>query len=55
VSAPKQQSVYVDKTTGLPVRNIVTPVTDPKNRLFDGTFTIMTDLDIEAPSSIVPN
>jgi hypothetical protein len=55
VSAPKQQSVYVDKTTGLPVRNIVTPVTDPKNRLFDGTFTVMKDLDIKAPSSIVPN
>lgn len=55
LSVPKQQSVYVDKTTGLPVRNIVTPVVDPKNRLFDGTFTVMKDLDIEPPSSVVPN
>jgi hypothetical protein len=55
VSVPKQQSVYIDKETGLPVRNIVTPVTEPTNRLFDGTFTVERDLDVKAPNEIVPN
>ncbi|MBS0235323.1 MAG: hypothetical protein JSR99_17785 [Proteobacteria bacterium] len=50
VSAPNQQSVYVDKATGLPVRNIVTPVTDPSKRLFDGTFTIVHDMTIDPPA-----
>jgi len=46
-----QQNVYIDKATGLPVRNIVTPVSAPDRRLFDGTFTIMQDLKIDAPSA----
>ncbi|MBA2125296.1 hypothetical protein DLM45_03540 [Hyphomicrobium methylovorum] len=49
VAVPNQNSVYVDKATGLPVRNIVTPVTEPDKRLFDGTFTILHDAKIDAP------
>jgi len=49
LTIPKVQSVYIDKQTGLPVRNIVTPVTEPKNRLFDGTFTVIHDLAIDQP------
>ncbi len=49
MTEPKQQSIYVDKDSGLPIRNIVTPVTDPNNRLFDGTFTVMRDLIINPP------
>jgi hypothetical protein len=49
MTEPKQQSIYVDKETGLPARNIVTPLTDPNNRLFDGTFTVVRDLSIEPP------
>jgi len=48
---PNQQSVYIDKETGLPVRNIVTPVSAPDKRLFDGTFTIVQDLKIEEPKT----
>lgn len=51
VTVPNQQNVYIDKETGLPVRNIVTPVTEPDKRLFDGTFTIVHDLTIEAPKT----
>ena len=49
VTVPNQQSVYVDKTTGLPVRNIVAPVTEPDKRLFDGTFVVGENIAIEAP------
>lgn len=46
---PNQQSVYIDKATGLPIRNIVNPVTEPDKRLFDGRFSIVEGLKIEAP------
>lgn len=46
---PKQQNVYVDKTSGLPVRNIVNPVTAPDQRLFDGKFSLVEGLKIEEP------
>lgn len=49
LTVPKMQNVYIDKQTGLPVRNIVTPVTEPNNRLFDGTFTVIPDLKIDQP------
>lgn len=49
VSVPNQQSVYVDKNTGLPVRNIVTPVTEPDKRLFDGTFVVVQNIKIDPP------
>jgi hypothetical protein len=49
VAVPNQQSVYVDKTTGLPARNIVTSVTEPDKRLFDGTFTVVHDMTIDPP------
>jgi len=55
LSAPNQQNVYVDKETGLPVRNIVTPVTAPESRVFDGKFTIVKDLTIEPPKLASPN
>jgi hypothetical protein len=51
LTVPKMQSVYIDKQTGLPVRNIVTPVTEPNNRLFDGTFTVIRDLTIDRPTT----
>lgn len=49
VSVPNQQSVYIDKDTGLPARNIVTPVTEPDKRLFDGTFMIVHNIKIDPP------
>ncbi len=49
VTVPNQQSVYIDKDTGLPARNIVTSVTEPDKRLFDGTFTVVHDMTIEPP------
>lgn len=55
LSAPNLQNVYVDKETGIPARNIVTPVTDPESRVFDGKFTIVKDLTIEPPKVVLPN
>ena len=55
LSAPNQQNVYVDKETGIPVRNIVTPVTAPESRVFDGKFTIIKDLNIDPPKVVLPN
>ncbi len=49
ITVPNLQSVYIDKETGLPVRNIVTSVTAPDKRLFDGTFTAVHDMTIEPP------
>ena len=43
------QTVYIDKALGVPVRNIVTPVSDPDKRLFDGTFSLRAGLKIEPP------
>lgn len=54
VAVPNKQSVYIDKNTGLPIRNIVTPVTDPNKRLFDGTFTVIHNLTI-APPAVTAN
>lgn len=45
------QTVYIDKETGLPARNIVTPENAPTKRLFDGTFTLRKDIKIEPPQS----
>jgi hypothetical protein len=55
VSVPNQQNVYIDKETGFPVRNIVTPVTEPERRLFDGKFTVLKDLSVEPPKVVLPN
>lgn len=55
VSVPNQQNVYIDKETGLPVRNIVTPVTEPEKRLFDGKFTVLKDLSVDPPKVVLPN
>ena len=49
-AAPNVQTVYVDKQTGLPARNIVTSETDPKKRLFDGSFSLRDGLKIEPPN-----
>jgi hypothetical protein len=43
------QTVYVDKASGLPVRNIVTKSDGSEKRLFDGTFSVPSDLDIKPP------
>lgn len=43
------QTVYIDKTTGLPARNIVTKSSEPAKRLFDGTISVPADIDIKAP------
>jgi cell wall-associated NlpC family hydrolase len=50
-AAENVQTVYIDKTTGVPARNIVTPAQDPNKRLFDGTFSLKQDLKIEEPKS----
>lgn len=49
LSIPKIQSIYIDKHTGLPLRNIVTTATDPDKRLFDGTFSVVDSLVIDQP------
>lgn len=43
------QTLYVDKDTGLPVRNVVTRSDAPDTRLFDGTFSTPHDIAIDAP------
>ena len=44
------QTVYVDKASGLPVRNIVTKADAADKRLFDGTFSVPSDLEIKLPA-----
>jgi hypothetical protein len=46
------QTVYVDKASGLPVRNIVTKADAADKRLFDGTFSVPSDLDIKPPADV---
>jgi hypothetical protein len=46
---PNMQTLYVDKQTGLPVRNVVTQGAS-ETRLFDGTFSTPADISINAPS-----
>lgn len=46
---PNIQTVYIDKATGMPVRNIVTAPDAPDKRLFDGTFQSKQGLKIEKP------
>lgn len=48
---PNQQTLYVDKQTGLPARNIVTAADASDKRLFDGVFTTPQGLDIKEPST----
>jgi len=43
------QTVYIDKTLGVPVRNVVTAESEPDKRLFDGTFSLRDGLKIEPP------
>ncbi|WP_334149767.1 hypothetical protein [Hyphomicrobium sp.] len=43
------QTLYIDKVSGLPVRNVVTKDDGSDKRLFDGTFSLPDDLRIEAP------
>lgn len=45
------QMLYVDKETGLPVRNIVTKPDAPNERLFDGTFQLREGLKIDVPAT----
>jgi hypothetical protein len=45
---PNLQTLYVDKTTGLPARNVVTKGAS-ETRLFDGTFSTPADIAINAP------
>jgi hypothetical protein len=48
-TATNLQTVYIDKETGLPTRNIVTTENDQSKRLFDGTFSRPQGLKIEPP------
>lgn len=43
------QTVYIDKQSGLPVRNVVTKGESSDTRLFDGTFSMPEDIAIKAP------
>ncbi len=47
---PNIQTLYVDKATGLPARNIVAQADTPDKRMFDGTFSMPTDIAIKEPS-----
>ncbi|MCC7252716.1 hypothetical protein [Hyphomicrobium sp.] len=48
-AAPNVQTLYVDKETGLPARNVVTKGDGSDKRLFDGTFSTPSDITIKAP------
>lgn len=54
LTVPKIQTVYIDKVSGLPVRNIVMAPTEPNKRLYDGTFTVDDSLVIDEPKVIAP-
>jgi len=43
------QTLYIDKESGLPVRNVVTKDDGSDKRLFDGTFSTPADITIKAP------
>ncbi len=43
------QTLYIDKETGLPARNVVTKG-ESDTRLFDGTFSTPADIAIKEPS-----
>lgn len=43
------QTLYIDKETGLPARNVVTKGDGSDKRLFDGTFSMPADITINAP------
>ena len=45
------QIVYIDKSTGLPERNIVTADLASEKRLFDGTFSFPQAITIEPPAT----
>lgn len=47
--AANVQTVYIDKQSGLPVRNVVTKGASSDTRLFDGTFSTPEDIVINAP------
>ena len=47
-AAANVQTLYIDKASGLPARNVVTKAGSDK-RLFDGTFSTPTDIVINAP------
>jgi hypothetical protein len=48
------QTLYVDRDSGLPARNIVAAVDTPDARLFDGTFSTPEGIDIKEPSVAPP-
>ncbi|MEI9901017.1 MAG: hypothetical protein WDN31_13755 [Hyphomicrobium sp.] len=48
-AGPTVQTVYIDKSLGVPVRNIVTSEANPDKRLFDGKFSLRDGLKIEPP------
>lgn len=43
------QTLYIDKASGLPARNVVTKGDGSDTRLFDGTFSVPSDITINAP------
>lgn len=51
------QTLYVDKSTGLPARNVVAQADTPDKLLFDGTFSRPDGIEIKEPSveKPVPN
>jgi hypothetical protein len=44
------QTLYIDKSSGLPVRNVVIKGDGSEKRLFDGTFSTPTDIAINPPT-----
>lgn len=55
-AAPKAnvQTLYIDKATGLPARNVVAQADTPDKRLFDGTFSKPSGIEIKEPSTDKP-
>lgn len=51
---PTVQTLYVDRESGLPARNIVAAIEAPDARLFDGTFSQPQGVDIKEPSVAPP-
>lgn len=48
------QTLYVDKATGLPARNVVAQADAPDKYLFDGTFSRPDGIEIKEPSMEKP-
>ena len=49
---PNLQTLYIDKATGLPLRNVVTDAKDPSKQLYDGWFRTAEAVSINPPNDV---